>query len=115
MAKGEVERWEKCMKIWKDYMDKWRVKMDEWKIRADKRLVDHGSRMLTFQEVLRETREDMYTRQDHHEFMVTIDAFAQEIEESRREREILGYRYVEMGDQIANHEKRLTRLEDGKI
>lgn len=57
-------------------------------------------------------KENMYTKQEHYEYMAKIDSILGEVQESRRERQVQGYRFSTIDDQVNDHEKRITVLEE---
>lgn len=57
--------------------------------------------------------EKMYTKEEHDNFMILIDAALTEVRAAREER-ILSERHILlMDDRLDNHEKRIGRLEVG--
>jgi len=115
----------KELKVWrKDVNDRfeelidWTKDMSDWRHSVDGRLDGVDSRLNSFkfailalQEDVRYLKENMFTKEDREELMTKLDSIMGEIEASRREREIQGYRYGTMNDQVDDHEKRIVALE----
>jgi hypothetical protein len=99
-------------------VDDWRVSMDNWRYKTDVWMEEMSVWRTTvsidlacMKEDIRWIKEVMYTKQEHNELMTKIDFMVGELQESRRERQIQGYRYVTISDQVDDHEKRIGVLE----
>jgi hypothetical protein len=92
------------MSLWKDGVDDWRSEFSDWKKNMSLEFACMKEEFLWI-------KENMYTKQEHYEYMAKIDAMLGEVQESRRERQIQGYRYSTMADKVDDHEKRIGVLE----
>jgi len=98
------DEWKRRMSIWKDDVDGWRSEFGDWRRNM-------SVEFACMKEELLWIKENMYTKQEHYEYMAKIDAMLGEVQESRRERQVQGCRYSTMDDQLDNHEKRIGVLE----
>lgn len=136
MAKGEVKKWRKGvdgwrkkLNVWTRDVDNWRGNIDNWTKSVDdqfekfdywRRGIDRWRTAVSIdiaciKESIYSMKEDMgnmYTKQEHNELMTRIDSMLGEVQESRRERQIQGYRFSTMDDQVNDHEKRIVVLEE---
>lgn len=65
-----------------------------------------------FDSIERRMDEEMYTKKDHAKFMEWMDEAMTEVRASRMEREMGTVQRLRMDDQLADHEKRITALEE---
>jgi len=128
MAKGDVKNWRKSvdgqfkwLKDWTKDMDKWKKGVDDWRYGVDNwgatvsvdiacmkeniftiqdDILSMKKSIYVTQEDIKDIRANMYTKQEHYEYMAKIDAMLGEVQESRRERQIQGYGYSTMDDQL---------------
>lgn len=135
MAKGDVKKWRKNVDSWRNKvndrfdgvdgwlenldgrlkkLEGWTSNVDIWRRSMDTWRTSVSVNMACMKEdiyCIRESMEDMYTKKEHNELMTRIDSMFGEVQESRRERQVQGYRFSTMDDQVNDHEKRIGVLE----
>lgn len=103
------------LKKWRDGMDKWRDNVDErlFKMATKKDFEGLAGHLADLYYQLNSNISELDSKMDmrHAEYMETLDAVMKEVKESQRERIILGRRYVDLDNEVVDHEKRLRVLE----
>lgn len=105
--RGGIDNWTKSVDDQFKKFDYWRRGIDKWRTTVSIDIACIKESIYS----IKEDMGDMYTKQEHYELMNKIDSILGEVQESRRERQVQGYRFSTMNDQVSDHEKRIGVLE----